>query len=218
MQFRSVFSDNTAWHCRGTEISTVHLLFLQIKFRVTRPTSKLWLYNQCSSLNTGYNWPPKWGHAETLCTKAISVYKHRTWNNYKRRGFGKCLKQRMVVSCHTGCVWDRATATYKYLMDHASGAVHLLDEVTNVCTWIKDKHIQFVKWDLKDEFFHAFTLLLGRLSYLQRKWTSTKTERKKHPPGLGIFYLHQLPTFSHSKIWMKWPSWNLDDPKSYPCV
>lgn len=146
------FWNDAACHPKWMETQLHITLLLQIKFRFTRPTSELWLYNQCSSFNSGYCWPPEWRHAETLCNKAVSVREHRAWNNYKRRGFGNCLKQRMVVSCHSGCVWDRATTTFKFLMDHASGTVHLVMEVTNVCTLIKDKNIQFAKWDHTKSF------------------------------------------------------------------
>jgi len=142
-----VLWDDAAYHPRQMETQLHITLLLQIKFRFTRPTPKLWLYNQCTSFNSGYYWPPEWGHAETLCKKAVSVHEHRTWNSYKRRGFGNCLKQRMVVSCHTGCVWDRATTTFKFLMDQASGTVHLFIEVTNIYSLINDKHVQFAKRD-----------------------------------------------------------------------
>jgi len=145
-------------------------LLLQIKFRFTRPTPELWLYNQCSSFNSGYCWPPEWGHAETLCKKAVSVLEHRAWNSYKRRGFGNCLKQRMVVSCHTGCVWDRATTIFKFLMDHASGTVHLFIEVTNICSLITDKYIQFAKRDHTKSFFLLLTSCLqGTIHWKKEK-------------------------------------------------
>lgn len=155
-----VLWDDAACHPRQMETQMHITLLLQIIFRFTRPTPELWLYNKYSSFNSGYCWPPEWGHAETLCKKAVSVHEYRACNSYKRRGLGNCLKQRMVVRCHTGCVWDRATTTFKFLMDHASGTIHLFIEVTNICSLSSDKHIQFAKRDHTKSFFLLLTYYL----------------------------------------------------------
>jgi hypothetical protein len=65
----------------------------------------------------------------------------------------------MVVSCHTGCVWDRATTTFKLLMDHASGTVELSNELTNVCSWVKAKTIHFNGDQTKSSFMHLTNYL-----------------------------------------------------------